>query len=220
MTFFLKSKKNSLKNSSENFNQENKDVSSVFTVEFPNSEATIGHLAHALVTKNYHMCPANNGKTFGSLRDPNLEGMPNGRRLTLFQAMTSCNNNENCGGFTRGEHSNNNDNILGHMPTYFKSKEHEQIENSECDQESNDEDWQSYFKDNTPAPTTRAPTPVPTTTSSSDSDGSNVGLIIGIIVGLLLLLIVPILLQIYGIINVSFLEKIIEFFKTSGKKKE
>ena len=62
--------------------------------------------------------------------------------------------------------------------------------------------------------------PVPTTTSGNDDDGSNVDLIIGIIVGLLLLLIVPILLQIYGIINVSFLEKIIEFFKTSGKKKE
>lgn len=64
----------------------------------------------------------------------------------------------------------------------------------------------------TPAQTTTAkPTiPAPTTTSSPDSDGNKTGLIVGIIiVSLLLLISVPILLQMYGKINVKILRKLL-----------
>tara|TARA_B100001121_G_C18698999_1_gene626453 strand:- start:7749 stop:8495 length:747 start_codon:yes stop_codon:yes gene_type:complete len=58
------------------------------------------------------------------------------------------------------------------------------------------------------APTTTAK-PTPTTGGSDSDSGSNVGLIIGVVVGLLLLIVVPILLQKFGVINVSFLRNLL-----------
>ena len=111
-----------------------------------------GQINDLLQDNNYDTCPSTYNGNTGRVE---IYGKLNGDDLgygvhTLQEAIQNCNNSVDCGGFTRGEHGDDNQNALQPLSTYYKYKVgNDQIENRYCDQSDEARSWQSFFKNDT-----------------------------------------------------------------------